>query len=646
VKIFILIVLMICFSAAGLSAQDTNDSGGPLIPQQAAYDVLFYDLNLRIDPVTKSISGSNAASVRALASMDSLVLDFDPRFSIDSVFVRSLFIGLIQTTWVRKDSKIWIDLRTNVPEGNVVRVIVHYHGHPREAPNPPWDGGFVWSKTPAGEPWISVACQNNGADIWWPCKDHPSDEPDSMSLKFTIPSSLTCIANGHLRETIDNGDGTHTFCWFVSTPINNYGVSLYIGPYESEDITFTSIDGDPFYMAFKHLRGMAADYRNLIAEIPQQVAFLEQTLGPYPFRIDKYTAVQAPYLGMEHQTCIAYGAPPGYHYGGYNQNFDGLHLHELSHEWWGNMITASDWKDFWLHEGFATYMEALYAEYLNGFVGYQDVMQNIKRFNNSQPIAPQETKSTRQIYGLDIYYKGAWVLHTLRYAVGDDLFFESLRRFLYPDPALMGVKDGRQCRLVSTEELINTVETVCGRDLSWFFEIYVRRANLPVLQNYIKNETLFLEWKTEDDLSFPLPVPVRFGDSLAFVDMTDNRGSLHLDPFIAPQIDPKDQILKTLVRVSGIADRSTSPQDFVLEQNYPNPFNARTVISFTLSQQLHTTLTVQNLQGRIVEILLDKTLKAGRHQIEWDASHLSSGIYTYQLTAGDGIDVKKLTLVK
>ncbi len=645
-KMTLFLVLFAAMILALLRAQDTYDSGGPLMPEQAIYDVVFYDLRLRIDPLHKSISGSNAVTVRALAPMDTLVLDFDALFVIDSISVQGVPGAPLPTTFERKGSKILIDLLTTRMQDAVVRTTIHYHGQPREAPYPPWDGGFTWAQTPSGAPWIGVSCQTNGADIWWPCKDHPSDEPDSMAIRFTVPADLTCISNGQLRDVITNSDDTRTFYWFVSTPINNYGVSLYIAPYESSDISFTSVTGEPFPMAFWHLEGNENDYTELIAQIPKQVHFLEQLLGPYPFRIDKYTVVQAPYLGMEHQTCIAYGAPPGYNYGPYNQPFDGLHLHELAHEWWGNMITAADWKDFWLHEGFATYMEALYAEHLNGFAGYQDVMQGIKHFTNRAPIAPRESRSTNQVYGIDIYYKGAWVLHSLRHVVGDDAFFESLRRFLYPDPALEGVKDGRQCRLASTQEFIETVEGVSGRRLDWFFEVYVRRASLPVLQTWIKNKMLHLRWKTEDDIPFPVDVPVQIGEKLVVADMSTGEASILLDPFVAPQIDPDDRILKTVVRISNVAQNGVVPRLFRLEQNYPNPFNGQTSIGFSLPKKSHVRLTVHNLTGEIVDVLFDGPMAAGLQQLQWDAANAPSGVYIYKLQAGDFVDMKKMTLVK
>jgi len=211
---------------------------------------------------------------------------------------------------------------------------------------------------------------------------------------------------------------------------------------------------------------------------------------------------------------------------------------------------------------------------------------------------------------------------------------------------LRNVKAGGQCRLVSTEDFINTVETVSGRELSWFFDVYVRRAPLPVLQNYVKNKTLHLKWVTEDDIPFPMDVPVRLGDNLVFVDMSSGAGSLLLDPFVAPQIDPDDQILKTLVRISDVDAPAESPDVFALEQNFPNPFNAQTTISIALLKNSHARLTVHNLQGETVDVLFDGMMNAGRHEFKWDASTLPSGIYSYKLEAGEFIDVKKLTLIK
>lgn len=617
------------------------------MPEQASYDVTFYELKLNIDPQSESISGSNTITARVVQPLFSLVLDFDARFKIDSILVPSRN-GFIQTSYERKGSKIWIDLPESHVIGDIVTAHVFYRGQPRVAPHPPWDGGFVWSFTPSGAPWVSVACETNGADIWWPCKDHPSDEPDSMALIFTVPQNLQCISNGQLRRVTDNADHTHTFYWFVSTPINNYGVSFYLAPFAVEEFTYHSTAGDMLPMRFYYLPENEQQHEGFMPQIPQHMRFFEELLGPYPFRIDKYAAVEAPYFGMEHQSCIAYGNKRGNAAFGYNQGFDSLHFHELAHEWWGNMLTASDWKDIWLHEGFATYMEALYAGFLNGRSGYDAVMHYFRGSISHQfPIGPKESRTIGQIYGADIYYKGAWLLHTLRYVIGDDFFFESLQRFLYPDPTLKMAKDGSSCRLVSSDDFINTVEQVSKQTLDWFFQVYLRQAQPPLLQVRLQDHAVHLTWKIENDVHFPMNVPVKIGERMFIADMSTGSAVLQLDPFVAPEIDPQNQILMLVQRVNTFADDlSVQHPGFFLTQNYPNPFNNETTIEFTVPRRSFVLLTLFNLRGEKIAILADDQFDAGAHKIQWDATNMASGTYTCKLQVGEFLDMKKLTVLK
>ncbi len=641
------IITLMALAALAWAQDNTYDSGGPLMPEQAAYDVTFYELSLVIDPVSRSIAGSNTISATVIKPFSRFVLDFDALFKIDSVYVSDLK-KLVPSTWERSGSKIYIDVKYKQLPGTPFQARVVYHGTPREAPNPPWSGGFVWSTTDSGEPWISVACQNNGADIWWPCKDHPSDEPDSMALHFTIPEHLSCISSGRLRDITEHKNGTRTFHWFVSTPINNYGLSFYVGPYIEERYKFTSVSGEPLPMSFYYFAEHKSELEKFIPQIPRHVRFLEELLGPYPFRIDKYAAVDAPYLGMEHQSCIAYGNRQGNGVFGYDQGFDALHFHELAHEWWGNMLTASDWKDFWLHEGFATYMEALYAGHLNGQDGYDAVMTKFNSsIRNTKPIAPTESSRTSEIYGGDIYYKGAWVLHTLRYVLGDEDFFESLQRFLYPEPDLKNVNDGSHCRLVSTEDFIETVQRVSKQQLDWFFAVYLRQAKLPLLQTWIKGDSVFLAWEIENDIPFPVDVPVKIGDHVYFADMSTGRGSLKLDPFVPPRIDPENKILKQVQHITVYANGTAdTPAKFALEQNYPNPFNAETTIVFTLPEPAEVRIEIYNLRGELVDILAQAYFQPGSHRLVWDAAAVAGGTYSCKLTAGDFVDSITMTLVK
>ena len=257
-----------------LAQDDSLDSGGPLAPQQAAYDVTFYDLHLTIAPEQQYISGSNTITARVIEPISDLVLDFISTFTIDSVRVKNQD-QLVHSSFERDGSKIHIDLLEQRAKDSFVTAQVFYRGTPRVAPNPPWGGGFTWTTTPSGDPWVSVSCQNNGADIWWPCKDHPSDEPDSMALTFTVPENLQCISNGQLRRVVENSASTHTFYWFVSTPINNYGVSFYLAPFENVYYDYKSTASELFPLNFYYLPENIELHREFSRQIPDHVRFLE-----------------------------------------------------------------------------------------------------------------------------------------------------------------------------------------------------------------------------------------------------------------------------------------------------------------------------------------------------------------------------------
>ncbi|BBM72085.1 M1 family metallopeptidase [Rhodothermus marinus] len=538
-----------------LGARVTNHSGGPLLPEQAAYDVTFYELALRVEPDARRIDGTLTVQARVVHPLIWFVLDLDTVLTVRRIEEQVAGRWVPRTFEHRPDGRIWTHLAHTRQPGRQVVLRVHYGGVPREAPYPPWIGGFTWARTVDGRPWIATSNQGEGADLWWPCKDHPSDEPDSMALHITVPEPLVVASNGRLRRVERHADGTRTYHWFVSTPINNYGVALNIAPYRTVDTTYVSVAGDTIPVTFWVLPERAADARRMLPEFLDHLAFYERRLGPYPFRADKYGIAHTPFLGMEHQTIIAYGSdfsdrPYGY---------DWLHHHELGHEWWGNLVTAYDWKDFWLHEGFCTYMQALYAEERFGPEAYRaELMRYRSAIRNRRPIAPRTSKTTTEMYFADpatgqtdndIYYKGAWVLHTLRYLIGDAAFFRALRRMAYPDPALERVVDGRQCRFATTDDFATLVEEITGQELDWFFEVYVRRAELPRLVVTREPDRLILRWETPDNLPFPMPVEVQIGDTRRRIPMPDGEAVVPLGELEAePIIDPDLRILRDEAR--------------------------------------------------------------------------------------------------
>lgn len=537
------------------------DSGGILMPEQAAYDVRFYDLSLTIDPDAHSIRGVLTVEARIVDALGTFVLDLDRRLTVDSVWVGEHADGL--RPFERDARRVWIDLGHTYARGETAQVSVAYGGMPRVAPMPPWDGGFTWSTTESGAPWIGVSCQIDGADLWWPCKDHPSDEPDDgVALHYTVPDSLVVAANGRLERVDENGDGTRTFHWTVGEPINTYDVTFNAGPFRTFEAEIVSVTGETIPVTYWVIPEDTSKGEILFDEFLEQIRFLERIAGPYPFRAEKIGIVEAPYLAMEHQTVITYGRA-------FDDQEFGLYtivLHELAHEWFGNLASAADWRDFWLHEAFADYMEALYVGDRLGPSAYREYLVRLSRpaVRSRHPVAPRDPRTIRQMLypdGFDrslpgavlrqmdgdVAAKGAWILHTLRYLVGDDAFFTLVRRVTYPDPSLEATTDGSQCHFVSTEGFIALAEEISGRDLDWFFEVYVRQPVLPRLIIDVHGSTLEMNWEVPDGFYFPMPVEIVLDGEHRRIAMIGGRASMPWNDGNPPVVDPDAWVLRQTV---------------------------------------------------------------------------------------------------
>jgi aminopeptidase N len=539
-------MLFLAVVGQGASAQNPasvrNVSGGPLLPEQAAYHVAHYDLALKVDPATKTIDGALTVDAKVLAPLDKFVLDLDPILTVKAVTLLDKSKTGRPLLCERREGRLWIALPSPEKAGDTLKIKVAYGGKPRIAPRPPWDDGFVWSKTPSGEPWIAVTCEGTGADVWWPCKDHPSDRADTMDVHITVPETLFCAASGHLVGVRKNEKGWHTYDWAISTPINNYAMSINIAPYKALKTTYTSTTGEAVPVVFYALPQHEKKAQTLLQGLLKMTRFLEKTCGPYPFRKDKIGVAEVPYLGMEHQTITAYGDQFLNNAYGY----DWLLFHEFAHEWFANLVTNADWKDMWIHEGFATYLEALYAEDLKGAEGYRKYMQQLRMgIENRRPVAVRETQNSAQVYvDNDIYTKGACILGTLRSLIGDKAFFVALRRMAYPDPAMEKIKDGKQCHFATTDDFLAISEAASGQKLAWFFEVYIRQPKLPKLVSEIADGVLKLRWQVPDDLPFPMPVDVKVGGKTVRVPMADGSGSLPLNGEEKPVIDPDKLLLR------------------------------------------------------------------------------------------------------
>ncbi len=536
--------------AQGNPTARPTGSGGPLQPEQEAYDVKSYDLALRILPAERTIRGSLTARALVLKPLTQFVLDLDMELRVESVVLME-GENASPLKFEHKEGKIWISFPNEEAAGKNVTVRIDYGGKPRVAPRPPWVGGFVWSETADGQPWFATAVQNDGADLWFPVKDHPSDKPDSVSLHFTVPEPLVAASNGKLKSVVQNADGTRTYNWLVSQPISNYCIALNAAPYKLIESSVISVSGETIPIQFYVLPEHYEKGQSLIDLAKKYNAFFEEYLGPYPFRAEKIGIAETPHLGMEHQTITAYGNQ--FHY-----NADGddwLLFHEFGHEWWANLVTAADWKDFWIHEGFQSFMDTLYVEKVRGKEAYYTAMKaRARNLHNVKPVAPREPRTTTQMYMLppdysrsdgDIYGKGALILNSLRFYLGDESFFKILRRMSYPTPELEKVTDGKQVRLVSTDDFLRVAEENSGKKLDWFFELYLRQPLLPRLVAERKTDALELHWETPGHLVFPMPVEVKSGGEIRRYDMENGRVVIPLPRGADFDIDPHGWVLRT-----------------------------------------------------------------------------------------------------
>jgi aminopeptidase N len=527
----ILLVSLVFIGLGWYITSQMQPSGGELPEAMARYDVRHTDLELAIDPERESLRGHATVTVAAIADVARFEIHLDDRLEVVSVAVDDAPVG-----FDHRGGVIGADLGSIWSPGSRHRVDIAYGGRPKTALRPPWIDGFVWSETDDGLPWIGVTSEGDGGDNWWPCKDHPSDEPDEgMDIALTVPGGLVGLANGRPMGDEHHADGTVTSRWRVGFPINNYDVSVNIGPYVPLEVDYDGVDGTLRETVIFWVIPEAVDRaRPLVRSIPDLLRLLGRRFGEYPFFADKLWFVHAPYLGMEHQTLIAYGGD--FRAGEFG--FDALLLHELAHEWWGNKITAMDWADVWLHEGFATYAEALYVLDTQGEDRYLEYMQRLReRITNRAPVIRGVNLTAHDVFSPDVYVKGAWVLHMLRFIVGEERMAEILWRFADGDHP-------GACRLVTTRDFTRLAERVVDADLGWIWQRYLYTAELPVWTvrrtGDGATDVVTVEW---NDPEFEMPLPVRVGDDLRRVAMPGGRAELHVAPGTPVVVDPDGEVL-------------------------------------------------------------------------------------------------------
>ncbi|HET6587058.1 MAG TPA: M1 family metallopeptidase [Oleiagrimonas sp.] len=522
--------------------QLTRNSGGVMPAAQKRVHFDHVALHITVHPETKSIDGFARLTFTAKQATDDLLLDLDRNLPISTITIDDK--PLARSAWSNPQGRIHIQLPETLAAGSMVTVGVRYSGHPHVAENPPWGlGGFVWSHTKDGKPWIASAVEGSGCDLFWPCIDNPEGEPDWVDLYVTVPKPLVAPGNGVLIGITDKGD-ERTFHWRAKQP-DTYAVAINVAPYKHLHGEYHSRYGNTIPMDFWYLPGEKKQAEKLFATFPSILDFFEQEIGPYPWGDEKMGVVETPYLGMEHQTINAYGN----HFRPDPTGFDRLLQHEFAHEWFGNQLTNADWDDMWLHEGFGTYMQPLYAQYLHGDMGYFAWLHGLRlKIENRRPIVSGKPMTEEGVYdektgpGQDIYNKGALMLHSLRGLIGDQAFFKSIRLLVYgrDDPKPGNFKP----RYATTRNYIDIVDKVTGRKLDWFFNVYLYQAKLPKLDVTRHDGTLSLRWETPHDLPFPMPVEVKVGDTLHTLPMTDKRGQLTVKPGETVIVDPHSKLLR------------------------------------------------------------------------------------------------------
>lgn len=480
---------------------------GTLSQFRNCYDVTYYHLAIKINIEAKTVQGSNSISFKCLSDFQELQIDLFENLNIDQI----LFQGKA-LTFKRVYNAVFVKFPNTLLKGQQEKITVFYSGAPTIAKKAPWDGGFVFSKDENGEPWVAVACQGFGASCWWPNKDHQSDEPDSMLISITCPDPLLNISNGRLRSVIKQSDGYSQYNWFVANPINNYDVTFNIGNYVHFADTYVSpIKNQSLTLDYWVLKSNEAKAKKQFEQVKPMLAIFENRFGPYAFYEDGYKLVESPYLGMEHQSCVAYGN--GYKNGyrgfdlsgsGEGKKFDYIIIHESAHEWWGNSLTSYDIADMWIHEGFGQYAEAVYLEDLYGKASADKYLNGLKRgVDNKETIVGPY--GVNQEGAGDMYSKGALFLNTLRSVIHNDTIWWDIVKSLQQKYARKNI---------STLDVLTFMNEKSKMDLTAIFHQYLNVASLAKLNVQLKTSESGLNvsysWDCETkDFDMPITIFVK-----------------------------------------------------------------------------------------------------------------------------------------
>ncbi len=477
---------------------------GQLTSLRSCYDINYYHLQVKMDIANQSITGSNEFRLTATQDFSQLQFDLFENLKIEKVIYQGK-----ELPFKREFNAVFVSFPNTIKKGSKERFTVVYGGKPTIARNAPWDGGFVYKKDSAGNPWLGVACQGFGASSWWPNKDHQSDEVDSMMISISIPDSLQDISNGRLVNKVKDDEGYTRYDWFVANPINNYDVTFNIGKYAHFSDTFMGEKGPlslDYYVLEENLDKAKIHFE---ADVKPMLKCFEHWFGPYPFYQDGFKLVETGYLGMEHQSAVAYGNKFRKGYlgrdlsgTGFGLKWDYIIIHESGHEWFGNHVTSKDIADMWVHEGFTSYSEGLFVECQEGKAAGAKYLNGLrKNIRNDRPIiGPYDVN---QEGSGDMYPKGANLLHTIRSIINDD---EQWRQILRGINAEFGLKT------CTSAEIENYISSQSKLNLKPVFDQYLRKTAIPVFKYHLKGKRLDYQW-IADVKDFDMPIDVQINQS-------------------------------------------------------------------------------------------------------------------------------------
>ena len=493
-----LLVFPLSLSSQKIEFTHQDTLRGSITPERAWWDLKYYHLDITVNPLDSSIYGTNTVTYMVLKPAVLMQIDLQEPLILTKAEQNNKPLN-----FKREGNVYWIELSEKQEQGKISSLVLTYGGKPKVSTRPPWVGGITWKKDKNGFPFVASTCQGDGASLWWPCKDHMYDEPDSMLISVNVPGNLMDVSNGRLRSVVKQKNKTKTYNWFVANPINNYGVNINIGDYVHFSETYNGEKGPldcDYYVLKEDLEKAKLQFK----QVPMMLAAFEHWFGPYPFYKDGYKLVEAPYLGMEHQSSVTYGN--GFKNGyrgtdlsnsGWGLKFDFIIIHESAHEWFANSITYEDIADMWVHESFGNYAENLYVEYYYGKeAGSEYVLGTRANISNDRPIIGFYNVNNKGSH--DMYYKGGNILHALRQIVNDDEKWRAILR---------GVNSEFYHKVVKGSQIENFLSEKTGINLKPFFDQYLRDARIPVFEYFVKGNNLTFRWNNcVEGFNMPLKV--------------------------------------------------------------------------------------------------------------------------------------------